>query len=79
MVNEPEILLADEPTGNLDPELTIEIMDLIMAAAMRGTTVMVATHDHSLIDRYGKRMLRLEGGRIAEDIPAVGAALGPSS
>jgi cell division transport system ATP-binding protein len=79
LVNEPEILLADEPTGNLDPELTIEIMDLIMAAAMRGTTVMVATHDHSLIDRYGKRMLRLEGGRIAEDIPAVGAALGPSS
>ncbi|MEM9177750.1 MAG: cell division ATP-binding protein FtsE [Myxococcota bacterium] len=76
LVNEPEILLADEPTGNLDPELTIEIMDLIMAAATRGTTVIVATHDHSLIDRYGKRMLRLEGGRIAEDHPAATAALG---
>ncbi|MGB0617865.1 MAG: cell division ATP-binding protein FtsE [Myxococcota bacterium] len=75
LVNEPEILLADEPTGNLDPELTIEIMDLIMAAATRGTTVIVATHDHSLIDRYGKRMLRLEGGRIAEDQPAATAAL----
>jgi cell division transport system ATP-binding protein len=73
LVNEPEILLADEPTGNLDPELTIEIMDLIMSAATRGTTVMVATHDHSLIDRYGKRMLRLEDGRIAEDVPSVGA------
>ncbi len=77
LVNEPEILLADEPTGNLDPELTIEIMDLIMAAATRGTTVMVATHDHSLIDRYGKRMLRLENGRIAEDHPAAGSGVGP--
>lgn len=72
LVNEPEILLADEPTGNLDPELTIEIMDLIAAASTRGTTVIVATHDHSLIDRYGKRVLKLEGGRIAEDTPAAG-------
>jgi cell division transport system ATP-binding protein len=71
LVNEPEILLADEPTGNLDPRLTIEIMDLIMAAATRGTTVIVATHDLSLIERYGKRMLRLDGGGIAEDRPAV--------
>ena len=68
LVNEPEILLADEPTGNLDPELTIEIMDLIVSAATHGTTVLVATHDHSLIDRYGKRVLRLEAGRIAEDL-----------
>lgn len=75
LVNEPEILLADEPTGNLDPELTIEIMDLIASAATRGTTVMVATHDHSLIDRYGKRMLRLEGGRISEDVPAARAGV----
>ena len=70
LVNEPEILLADEPTGNLDPELTLEIMDLIASASTRGTTVIVATHDHSLIERYGKRVLRLEGGRIAEDVPA---------
>ncbi|MEZ4332895.1 MAG: cell division ATP-binding protein FtsE [Myxococcota bacterium] len=70
LVNEPEILLADEPTGNLDPELTLEIMDLIAAASTRGTTVVVATHDHSLIERYGKRVLRLENGRIAEDLPA---------
>jgi cell division transport system ATP-binding protein len=76
LVNEPEILLADEPTGNLDPELTVEIMDLIMAAAMRGTTVIVATHDHSLLERYGKRRIRLEGGRIAEDQPAANASPG---
>ncbi len=72
LVAEPEILLADEPTGNLDPELTIEIMDLIAAAATRGTTVIVATHDHSLIDRYRKRTLRLEAGRLVEDTPAAG-------
>ncbi len=75
LVNEPEILLADEPTGNLDPELTIEIMDLIVSAATHGTTVLVATHDHSLIDRYGKRVLRLEAGRIAEDLNSVAAGL----
>jgi cell division transport system ATP-binding protein len=79
LVNEPEILLADEPTGNLDPELTIEIMDLIVNASMRGTTVMVATHDHTLIERYGKRVLRLEGGRIVEDIPAAGVPSGAST
>ena len=66
LVNEPEILLADEPTGNLDPELTIEIMDLVVSASTRGTTVIVATHDLSLVDRYGKRAIRLEGGRITE-------------
>ncbi len=75
LVNEPEILLADEPTGNLDAQLTVEIMDLIASAATRGTTVIVATHDLSLIERYGKRTIRLEGGRIVEDTPDVGAAL----
>jgi len=67
LVNEPEILLADEPTGNLDPDLTVEIMDLIASAATRGTTVIVATHELALVARYGKRTLRLEGGRLAED------------
>jgi cell division transport system ATP-binding protein len=67
LVNEPEILLADEPTGNLDPELTVEIMDLIASAALRGTTVVVATHELEIVRRYGKRAVRLEGGRIVED------------
>ena len=74
LVGEPEILLADEPTGNLDPELTLEIMDLIVAAATRGTTVIVATHDLSLIQRYHKRTIRLEAGRVVEDRPAAGLA-----
>ncbi len=67
LVNEPDILLADEPTGNLDPDLTVEIMDLIASAATRGTTVLVATHELELVNRYGKRNLRLAGGRIVED------------
>jgi len=74
LVNQPQVLLADEPTGNLDPELTLEIMDLIADAATRGTTVIVATHDMSLVERYGKRTIRLEGGRVVEDNPATGRA-----
>ena len=72
LVNEPDILLADEPTGNLDHDLAIEIMDLIASAATRGTTVVVATHDLALVERYGKRSVRLEGGRVVEDRPAPG-------
>jgi len=72
LVNEPDILLADEPTGNLDPDLTVEIMDLIAGAATRGTTVLVATHELALVSRYGKRAVRLDAGRIVEDAPTGG-------
>ena len=72
LINEPEILLADEPTGNLDPDLTLEIMDLIAATAVRGTTVIVATHDQALLSRYRSRTIRLEGGRVVEDRAAPG-------
>jgi len=72
LVNEPDILLADEPTGNLDPDLTVEIMDLIASAATRGTTVLVATHELALVSRYGKRAVRLDAGRIVEDAPTGG-------
>ena len=67
LVNEPEILLADEPTGNLDPDLTLDIMDLIASAATRGTTVIVATHELALVNRYGKRAVRLHAGGVVED------------
>ena len=75
LVNEPEILLADEPTGNLDPELTIEIMDLIASSSTRGSTVIVATHDVGLVERYGKRTIHLDCGRLADDAPAAGRSL----
>jgi cell division transport system ATP-binding protein len=66
LVNEPVILLADEPTGNLDPELAIEIMSLFQEINARGTTVLVATHDREMITRLGKRVINLEQGRVAE-------------
>ena len=69
LINNPAILLADEPTGNLDAELTVEIMELIASAAARGTTVLVATHDRALLDRYPRRILRLDAGRLTEDRP----------
>jgi cell division transport system ATP-binding protein len=72
LVNEPAILLADEPTGNLDPDLTVEIMDLIASAATRGTTVVVATHELALVRSYGKRTVRLEDGRVVEDSRVAG-------
>ncbi len=79
LVNEPEILLADEPTGNLDPELTVEIMDRVVATATRGTTVLVATHDLAMVERYGRRSIRLEAGRIVEDRAASHVGLAASS
>jgi cell division transport system ATP-binding protein len=64
---EPALLLADEPTGNLDPDRTLEVMDLLYGANARGTTVVVATHDRSLLERYKKRVVVLERGRLLSD------------
>jgi cell division transport system ATP-binding protein len=71
IVNEPALLLADEPTGNLDPLLAEEIMRLFADINIRGTTVLVATHDVDLIRRMGKRVLTLERGRLREGAPTV--------
>jgi len=66
IVNEPTLLLADEPTGNLDPALSEEIMRLFGEINIRGTTVLVATHDIALIQKMSKRVLTLERGRLRE-------------
>ena len=68
LVNDPLIILADEPTGNLDPDLSLEIMNLFREINARGTTVVVATHDRELIRRVGRRALTLDHGRIVEMI-----------
>jgi cell division transport system ATP-binding protein len=67
LVNDPTILLADEPTGNLDPQLTVEIMDLLCDVNVRGTTVLVATHDSTILERYPKRTVRIERGQVVSD------------
>ena len=66
MVNDPLIILADEPTGNLDPELSLEIMGLFERLNRQGTTVLVATHDIGLVRHLGKRVIRIDGGTIVE-------------
>jgi len=66
LVNEPHLVLADEPTGNLDPDLSLEIMNLFREINARGTTVLVATHDRELIRRVGRRTLTLEQGAVVE-------------
>ncbi len=66
LINEPVLLLADEPTGNLDPELALEIMNLFKEINNRGTTILVATHDRELITRMRKRVISLERGRLVE-------------
>src|SRR6185436_19569424 len=58
IVNDPALLLADEPTGNLDGAMAIEVMEILQAINVRGTTVLVATHDVGLMDRFPKRRLR---------------------
>ncbi len=67
LINQPEILLADEPTGNLDPELSEEILKLFLDINLRGTTVVFATHDRELIKRIGRRVLTLDQGRLVDD------------
>jgi cell division transport system ATP-binding protein len=66
LVNDPALLLADEPTGNLDPDLSLEIMNLLREVNAGGTTVLVATHDRELIRLVGRRTVTLDQGRIVE-------------
>ena len=66
LVNDPAIILADEPTGNLDPDLSLEIMNLFREINARGTTVVVATHDRELIRRVGRRTVTLDHGQMVE-------------
>lgn len=67
LVNNPKILLCDEPTGNLDPSNTTEIMELLQRINLKGTTVVVATHNAAVVDRMRRRVIRLEDGRVLHD------------
>ena len=66
LINDPMLILADEPTGNLDLDLSLEIMNLFREINARGTTVLVATHDRELINRVGRRSVTLDHGQIVE-------------
>ena len=71
-VNHPPLLLADEPTGNLDPETSIGIMQLLYRMNRTGTTVIVATHDDEMVDQMRRRVVELSEGRIVRDTWADG-------
>ena len=68
LVNNPQILLADEPTGNLDPKTSWEIMRLLIDINLRGTTVVVVTHNQDIVNAMKKRVITLKNGRIVKDI-----------
>jgi cell division transport system ATP-binding protein len=66
-VNRPQILIADEPTGNLDPTTSVGIMKLLDRINRTGTTVVMATHDSSIVDQMRKRVIELDAGRVVRD------------
>ena len=67
IVNNPALVIADEPTGNLDPETSWEIMDIFKRINASGTTIVMATHDKHIVDTMKKRVIAIEGGRIVRD------------
>jgi cell division transport system ATP-binding protein len=66
ILNKPEVILADEPTGNLDPEVTDNIMELLYNICKQGTAVLIATHDYRIIKKFPGKIYRTEEGRIEE-------------
>lgn len=67
LVNNPDLILADEPTGNIDPELSVEIMELLQAINSVGTTIVVVTHERDLAQRFHKRMIVIDHGEVIDD------------
>ena len=70
IINGPPLLIADEPTGNLDPKTSMEVMQILEQINQRGITVLVSTHDQTLVDHFRKRVITLENGQIIRDIQA---------
>ena len=68
LVNNPSVLLCDEPTGNLDPATSWQIMEILNRVHMRGTTVLVATHDREIVDRMARRVLEFKNGSLVRDV-----------
>lgn len=71
LVNNPSMIIADEPTGNIDPALSFEIVDLLSEINRRGTTVLMVTHEHSLVKHFHKRIIQIHSGEIVADTAAL--------
>jgi len=76
LVNNPSLLIADEPTGNIDPQLSYEIVDLLSEINKCGTTVLMVTHEHDLVAEFNKRVVTLRDGQIVADSAARGRRIG---
>ena len=76
LVNNPDIILADEPTGNIDPELSFEIVELLTELNKVGTTVVMVTHEHDLVAQFQHRIIRIEQGRLIADTGRTGGRNG---
>ena len=72
LVNDPQLIIADEPTGNLDPALSMEIVELLQAINKCGTTVLMVTHEHDLVKNFGGRTISLQDGRVIFDDYLIG-------
>ena len=70
IVNGPPLLIADEPTGNLDPKNSMEVMEILDQVNQRGITILVSTHDHAMVDYFRKRVITLSEGQIIKDVQA---------
>ena len=70
LAHAPKLVIADEPTGNIDPELSLEMMELLERVSGMGITVLVVTHEHELVHRFHQRVVTLSHGRIISDVPA---------
>ena len=75
LAHAPKLVIADEPTGNIDPELSLEMMELLERVSEMGITVLVVTHEHELVHRFHQRVVTLKQGRIISDVPADRAKL----
>ena len=75
LAHAPKLVIADEPTGNIDPELSLEMMELLERVSKMGITVLVVTHEHELVHRFHQRVVTLKQGRIISDVPADRAKL----
>ena len=67
LVNDPQLIIADEPTGNIDPELSYEIVELLQGINDIGTTILMVTHEHSLVRQFGGRIINIDQGQIVFD------------
>ena len=70
LAHSPRLVIADEPTGNIDPEMSLEMMELLERVSEMGITVLVVTHEHELVRRFNRRTVTLKNGRIISDVPA---------